>query len=167
MVCNYSCKPSKTKTFTTHIKLQKVRNPSPAARPGRNQIFQAKNMGFSNGSSTVKLLSAFCVIIIQMYHIIGVNKAYKGRGQGFEHRPSTKKFWHVYWYDEDESFHSNQCSWFQAMIYKLQKVYRKILTCEHCLTVFVWYTRNKNDEKYPLCPNCQIDSNTLEIENLA
>lgn len=58
-----------------------------------------------------------------MKHIISVSKTYIHRGR-HKHKPSTKKQWFVYYYDENGKFHSEKVSYLQAMYYKQQKLRR-------------------------------------------
>jgi len=86
-----------------------------------------------------------------MKYVISVSKAYKHRG--VLHKKSTKKYWFIYYYDEEGYFHSEQVSYIKAMYYKNQKLRRIKYICLECGHVYVGLVKShKQRVKCPLCP---------------
>ena len=61
-----------------------------------------------------------------MKYVISVSKTYKHRGKYITHRLSTKKHWHIFYYEYDEidevwKTHFDKVDWFTAMYYKCHK----------------------------------------------
>jgi rubrerythrin len=86
-----------------------------------------------------------------MKNIISVSKTYIHRGR-HKHKPSTKKQWFVYYYDENGKFHSEKISYLQAMYYKQQKLRRLKYYCENCGKFFLGLV--KSPKQQVVCPNC-------------
>ena len=89
-------------------------------------------------------------MILQMKYIVSVSKTYIHRGN-HKHRDSTKKRWHIYYY-EDNEFKTKRVSLLQALYYKTQKRKRMKFICDECGEIFQVLVKSKN-EKRP-CPNC-------------
>ena len=87
-----------------------------------------------------------------MKYVVSVSKTYKHRGL-HRHRESTKKYWHIYYYDEEFRFHSEQVSFLKAMYYKNHLWYKRKFLCEDCLTIFVALVKKR--DKTAECPNCE------------
>ena len=88
-----------------------------------------------------------------MKRVISVSKTYKHRGLR-QHRDSTKKFWFVYYYDEEMNFCSEQVSFAKAMFYKGRLWHRMKFICLECGRVFMGIVRNKKDAIE--CPYCEF-----------
>ena len=95
-----------------------------------------------------------------MKYVISVSKMYKHRGFHI-HRQSTKKYWHIIYYEYDEvdermKMYCKQVNWFTAMYYKCHK-YKKIwLHCPSCNIDTLHFIKKRTD-KHVLkedCPNC-------------
>ena len=65
---------------------------------------------------------------------------------------STKKYWHIYYYDEEFRFHSEQIGFLRAIYYKNHLWYKRQFLCEDCLTIFVALVKKR--QKTAECPNC-------------
>ena len=87
-----------------------------------------------------------------MKYVVSVSKTYKHRGL-HRHRASTKKYWHIYYYDEDFTFNSEQVSFLKAMYYKLNKFCKRKFYCFECENFFV--TLVKKRQKEIECPYCE------------
>ena len=87
-----------------------------------------------------------------MKRVVSVSKTYKHRGFR-RHRDSTKKYWFIYYYDEDGIFRSEQVSFAKAMYYKGHLWHRMKFICPECLRVWVAIVKRKTDEVD--CPNCK------------
>ncbi len=91
-----------------------------------------------------------------MKYVISVAKAYKHRGK-HRHKASTKKFWHVYFYEYDEIeekwyLNSKQISTFLVPFYKLKQVYKRIFYCPDCDKKFwAFVKKNQNEIECPFC----------------
>ena len=90
-------------------------------------------------------------MILQMKYIVSVSKTYIHRGN-HKHRDSTKKYWHIYYYDEYGKFNTKRVSLLQALYYKTQKKKRMKFVCDECETIFMVLVKSKN--KIIPCPNC-------------
>ena len=93
-----------------------------------------------------------------MENVISVSKAYKHRGN-HRHKASTKKFWHVYYYEYDEideEWHlwTKQINAFLVPFYKSKQVYKRTFYCPDCDTKF-WALVKKNQKEIE-CPFCEI-----------
>ncbi len=94
-----------------------------------------------------------------MKYIISVSKTYKHRGN-HRHRKTTKKYWHVYYYEFDD-FEENWClkskqiNLFLVPFYKAKKVYKRVFYCFECDTKFSALV--KKNQKEIDCPNCSIN----------
>jgi len=87
-----------------------------------------------------------------MKYAVSVSKTYKHRGL-HRHRESTKKYWHIYYYDEDLRFHSEQVGFLKAMYYKNHLWYKRQFICPDCLRIFVALVKKR--AKSAECPNCE------------
>ena len=87
-----------------------------------------------------------------MKYVFSVSKTYKHRGFR-RHRESTKKFWFIYYYNEDGIFCSEQVNFTKAMYYKGRLWHRMNFVCPECLRVFLGLVKNKKDT--PECPYCE------------
>lgn len=87
-----------------------------------------------------------------MKYVVSVSKTYKHRGN-HRHRKSTKKYWHIYYYDEDFVFHSEQVSYLTAMYYKIQKWKKMQYVCTECGSLFVGFVKSSKEEIE--CPYCE------------
>ena len=92
-----------------------------------------------------------------MKYVISVSKTYKHRGL-HRHRASTKKYWHIYYYDYNENnefvIHSKQVNSLQAFYYKLNKYYKRKFYCFECENVFVSLVKKR--DKTAECPYCEL-----------
>ena len=86
-----------------------------------------------------------------MKYIVSVSKTYIHRGY-HKHRDSTKKHWHIYYYDEEGKFNTKRVSLLQALYYKTQKRKRLKYLCIECGNVFVGLV--KSSKKELDCPYC-------------
>jgi len=86
-----------------------------------------------------------------MKYVVSVSKTYKHRGL-HRHRKSTQKYWHIYYYDEEFVFHSEQVSYLKAMYYKTQKRKKLQYVCPECFNLFVVFV--KSSKKELDCPYC-------------
>jgi len=91
-----------------------------------------------------------------MKYVVSVSKAYKHRGR-HSHKASTRKFWHVYYYeydeiDEDWHLRTKQISAFLVPYYKAQQVYKRTFYCSYCETKF--WALVKKSQKEVECPFC-------------
>jgi len=104
-----------------------------------------------------------------MKYVISVSKTYKHRGL-HRHRDSTKKYWHIYYYDENFEFHSEQVSYLKAMYYKCHKWKKIWLHCPDCQIDSLHFIKKRTDKAIlkEECPNCfESFKNILEeyLEN--
>jgi len=88
-----------------------------------------------------------------MKYVISVSKTYKHRGL-HRHRDSTKKYWHIYYYDEDFKFHSEQVGFLKAMYYKKHLMYKRYFICQECFRKFVALVKKRT--KTIECPYCEV-----------
>ena len=86
-----------------------------------------------------------------MKRVVSVSKTYKHRGVRW-HRKNTKKFWHIYYYDNDFKFYCEQVSALKAVYYKKHLWHRLKKACSECHRVFLCLVKNKNDTLE--CPYC-------------
>ena len=84
--------------------------------------------------------------------IVSVSKTYIHRGN-HKHKDSTKKKWHIYYYDEDGNFKTQRVSWISAMYYKTQKRKRLKYICTECGNVFSGIVKSSKEELD--CPHCE------------
>ena len=87
-----------------------------------------------------------------MKYVVSVSKTYKHRGL-HRHRESTKKYWHIYYYDEEGNFRTSRVNWIQAMYYKTQKRKRLKFICLECGNLFFGIVKSENEELD--CPYCE------------
>ena len=85
-----------------------------------------------------------------MKYVFSVAKTYKHRGK-HHHQASTKKYWFIYYCDEEGKFHSKQVSYVMAMYYKQNKFHRKKCYCITCDRIFVALVKST---ELGLCPLC-------------
>jgi len=88
-----------------------------------------------------------------MKRVVSVSRTYKHRGFHI-HREKTKKVWHIYYYDDEFKFHSQQVDFITAMYYKLNKFHKMKFICMECAEVFDALVKNKKD--YVDCPYCEL-----------
>jgi len=88
-----------------------------------------------------------------MKYVVSVSKAYKHRGL-HRHRGSTKKYWHIYYYDEELKFHSEQVSHLKAMYYKCNKYKKFHLVCPNCRKTYMFLVKKEKDLEKQDCPDC-------------
>jgi len=88
-----------------------------------------------------------------MKYVVSVSKTYIHRGK-HQHRKSTKKHWHIYYYDEEGNFKTKRVNLLQAMYYKTQKRKRLKFICNECGNVFFGIVKSKKEELE--CPNCLV-----------
>ncbi len=82
--------------------------------------------------------------------IIAVTKSLVNGGK---HRSKYgEKRWKVFYYDENDHFHTKFVSTITAMMYKTKIVKRLIMSCPQCKRRFVIYSRNKHQKVN--CPRC-------------
>ena len=86
-----------------------------------------------------------------MKYIVSVSKTYIHRGN-HRHKPSTKKRWHIYYYDEDWNFKTKRVSTLQALYYKTQKRKRIKYLCLECGNVLLGLVKSSKEELD--CPYC-------------
>ena len=88
-----------------------------------------------------------------MKYVISVSKTYKHRGIR-RHKKKTKKFWFIYYLDEESKLHNQQVNWFQAIWYKSRKWYKRTFYCTECKQLFTALVRPKKS-KLIECPFCE------------
>lgn len=86
-----------------------------------------------------------------MKYVISVSKTYKHRGD-HSHKSKTKKFWFVYYYDEEGKLRSEKINWLQALYYKTQKRHRLQYVCTECGEVFLGLVKSYKETVD--CPYC-------------
>jgi len=86
-----------------------------------------------------------------MKYVVSVSKTYKHRGF-HRHRESTKKYWYIYYYDEEFRFHSEQVGFLEAIYYKTQKRKRLRYICTECGNFFIGLVKSSKEELE--CPEC-------------
>ena len=84
-------------------------------------------------------------------YVISVSKTFKHRGFR-RHRPNTKKFWHIYGFNDDLTFFCEQVSSIKAMYYKHHLYHKVKRVCPECLTIFFVLLKKKNSKIE--CSNC-------------
>lgn len=87
-----------------------------------------------------------------MKYIVSVSKTYIHRGN-HKHRDSTKKYWHIYYYDEDGKFNTKRVNTIQALYYKTQKRKRLKYICLECGDISIGLVKSSNEEIE--CPYCE------------
>jgi len=100
-----------------------------------------------------------------MKYVVSVSKTYKHRGLR-RHRRSTKKYWHIYYYDEEFRFHSEQVSSLKAMYYKGHKYKKLHLTCPSCRNTYMFLVKKEKQLEEQECPNCLENFKDLYEEYL-
>lgn len=88
-----------------------------------------------------------------MKYVVSVSKTYIHRGN-HKHKSSTKKRWHIYYYDEEGKFKTKKVNILQALYYKTQKRKRMKYVCTECGNLFVGLVKS-SIEKID-CPKCEI-----------
>ena len=88
-----------------------------------------------------------------MKYVVSVSKTYKHRGL-HRHRKSTKKYWHIYYYDEEFKFHSEQVSYLKAMYYKCNKYKKFHLVCPNCRKTYMFLVKKEKHLEKQECPDC-------------
>ena len=88
-----------------------------------------------------------------MKYVVSVSKTYKHRGL-HRHRGSTKKYWHIYYYDEEFKFRSEQVSYLKAMYYKGHKYKKFYLTCPSCRNTYMFLVKKEKQLEEQECPEC-------------
>jgi len=107
-----------------------------------------------------------------MKYVISVTKTYKHRGL-HRHRKSTKKYWHIIYYEYDEvdermKMYCKQVSWFTAMYYKSHKWKKVWLPCPNCQTTYLHFVKKRTDKGIGKeeCPDCFENFKDLHEEYL-
>ena len=107
-----------------------------------------------------------------MKYVISVSKMYKHRGV-HNHRPSTKKYWHIIGHEYDEyeeqwKMFCEKVSWFTAMYYKGHKWKKVRLLCPNCQTTYLHFVKKRTDKAIGKeeCPDCYENFKNLYEENL-
>ncbi|MCV0399038.1 MAG: hypothetical protein K5785_03460 [Nitrosarchaeum sp.] len=88
-----------------------------------------------------------------MKYVVSVSKTYTHRGN-HRHKSTTKKRWHIYYYDEDGNFRTQRVSWLQALYYKAQKRKRLKYFCTDCGNAFLGFVKSSKEELE--CPYCEF-----------
>jgi len=79
--------------------------------------------------------------------VIGVSKRYIVGTTGTKVR--AKKYWYVYFYDQDNKFHCKRISFIQALYYKTKKKHKiKEVVCPTCRVIYKIIGK-------AFCPNCE------------
>ena len=86
-----------------------------------------------------------------MKWIVSVSKTYVHRGN-HKHKSTTKKKWHIYYYDEEGNFKTQRVGTIQAMYYRTQKRKRIKYVCTECLEQFVGLVKSTKEKIE--CPYC-------------
>ena len=102
-----------------------------------------------------------------MKFVVSVSKTYKHRGL-HRHRRSTKKYWHIYYYDEDFQFRSKQVGYLKAMYYKNNLWKKKWMTCPDCRIKSLHFVKKLSDKELGKleCPDCYENFKDLYEEFL-
>ena len=90
--------------------------------------------------------------------VVSVSKTHTNRGS-HRHRPSTKKYWHIYYYDEEGKFCTQRVSFIEALFYKLNKARRLKFFCQNCENVFTFIVPRGRKLR---CPNCEQEAGENE-----
>ena len=88
--------------------------------------------------------------------IVSVAKAYSHRGN-HQHRDSTKKKWHIYYYDEEGKFHTEQVNVIQALYYMIQRRERVYYYCDKCNRCITYLIKRWQRSIMAICPYCDDD----------
>ncbi len=93
-----------------------------------------------------------------MRYVTSVSKMYKHRGYHI-HRESTKKYWHIIGYEDDDyeeklKMFCEQVSWVKAMYYKCNKYKKFKLICPNCRTTYHHFVKKEKDLEKQECPDC-------------
>lgn len=89
--------------------------------------------------------------------VVSVSKTYIHRGRGLRHRQSTKKKWHVYYYQFDPTerkykLKTTRVNWLQALFYKAQRRHRYKYYCTECGSLVVAVLKTKKATlRCPIC----------------
>jgi hypothetical protein len=89
--------------------------------------------------------------------VISVSKSYIHRGRRLRHRQSTKKKWHLYYYELDTSdgrykLKTKRINWFQALYYITQKRRRYKYYCTDCGSAVIALLKSRKSTLE--CPFC-------------
>jgi hypothetical protein len=88
--------------------------------------------------------------------VISVSKAYIHRGRRFQHRQSTKKRWHVYYYEVDSTgkftLKTMRVNWLQALFFKTKRKRRFKYYCSECRSTVIALLKSKKSTL--VCPIC-------------
>lgn len=87
-----------------------------------------------------------------MKYVVSVSKTFIHRGN-HKHKESTKKYWHIYYYDEEGSFRTERVNLLQAVYYKTQKRKRLKYWCTECGSFFIGLVKSSKEELD--CPYCE------------
>ena len=72
-----------------------------------------------------------------MKYVVSVSKAYKHRG--VSHKKSTKKYWFIYYFDEEEGhFHSEQVKLSQSFVLQKEKASKDEMHLFRMWSSFCW-----------------------------
>lgn len=86
--------------------------------------------------------------------VISVSKRwYHPRSEVRQHgKNGAKKRWFVFYFDEDDVFHTKRIQWYEVLWYKSQKNHKRRMICPNCGQKLVVYFRS---EKQTIeCPYC-------------
>jgi len=86
-----------------------------------------------------------------MKYIVSVSKTYIHRGY-HRHKSDTKKYWHIYYYDEEGNFKTERVNFLQALYYMTQKRKRIQYICTECGILFLGLVKSKREKVE--CPYC-------------
>jgi len=64
-------------------------------------------------------------------NVIGVSKKFVTSSKSGKH-PRAKKYWFVYYMDDDNHLHTKRLHWLQVPFYKIQTKKRVVFVCESC-----------------------------------
>ena len=87
-----------------------------------------------------------------MKYVVSVSKTFIHRGN-HKHKESTKKYWHIYYYDEEGNFRTERVNLLQALYYKIQKRKRLKYRCTECGNFFMGLVKSSKEELD--CPYCE------------
>ena len=88
-----------------------------------------------------------------MKYIVSVSKTYIHRGN-HRHKSTTKKYWHIYYYDQERNFKTERVNYLQALYYKTRKVRRIKYFCAECSQFFLGLVKLRNEKiECPYCSN--------------
>jgi len=85
-----------------------------------------------------------------MEYVLGAYKRFNNR----RHNPSARKYWHVYYLDNEFKMHNERCSGFKAWWYNREKCRIVKMPCLDCGEVGR-YLQKKGGDEPTICPRCQ------------